>query len=248
MSELKILIVDDAKFFQEVAKGFLKQSAATIFTAGNGREALNVARKTLPHLIFMDLHMPEMDGAACCAALKADPVLKSIPVIMVITPSGDRDKEICQSAGCNALLTKPVGRKAFLNSGRAYLSSIERRERRILCRATVLCRWNNAPFYGTIEDISETGMFVGSRHNFKLDEIITMSFLIPGERDNVIETTARVVWINRKICRETRRLSAGFGVEFLDMADEARERIRVYIAHGILRHHPPDEELLEITN
>jgi len=247
MSELKILIVDDTRFFQDVAKGFLKQSAATVFTAGNGREALKVARKTRPHLIYMDLHMPEMDGAACCTALKADPALQSIPVIMVITPSGDRDMDICRTAGCNEVLTKPVNRKTFLNSGRAYLSAIERRERRILCRSTVLCRGDAAPFYGTIEDISETGMFVGSRHNLRTDEMITMSFLIPGKSDTVIETKARVIWNNGKMCRKTQRLSAGFGVEFMEMTEEARESIRTFIAHGILRHHRPDDELLEKT-
>jgi CheY-like chemotaxis protein len=247
MSELKILIVDDTKFFQAVAKGFLKQSAATVFTAGNGREALKIARQTRPHLIFMDLHMPEMDGATCCTALKADPDLQSIPVIMVITPSGDRDKVICRAAGCNEILTKPINRKTFLNSGRAYLSAIERRDRRILCRSTVLCRSNDAPFYGTIEDISETGMFVGSRHNLKKDELITMSFLVPGKSETMIETKARVVWINGRMCRKTQRLSAGFGVEFVGMTEEARESIRTFIDHGILRHHPADDELLEKT-
>jgi len=211
----------------------------------NGREALKVARKTLPHLIFMDLHMPEMDGAACCAALKADPLLKSIPVVMVVTPTGEQDMALCKAAGCDDLLTKPVDRKAFLNAGRAYLSAIERRERRILCRATVMCRRDDETFYGTIEDISETGMFVGSRHGVQLNDRLTMSFLIPGMGDKVIEATAQVVWVNGKMGRMSPRLASGFGVAFQELADEARERIQPFIAHNVLRRHLPDDELLE---
>jgi CheY-like chemotaxis protein len=245
MSELRVLVVDDTNFFQEMAKWYLRQSAVTVFTAGNGREALTVARKTLPHLIFLDLHLQEMDGAACCAALKADPLLRTIPVVMVVTPTGEGDREGCGAAGCDDLLVKPVERKAFLNACRTHLSAVERRERRIPCRATVMCRSLDATFYGTIEDISETGMFVGSRHGVRLNDRITLSFLIPGRGETVIDTTARVVWVNGKRGRISPKLAPGFGVEFLEISDEAREIIGNFITHGILRHQIPDDELLE---
>ncbi len=244
MSPLKILLVDDAKFFLEVAKGFLKRSSATIFTAENGREALQVARKVRPHLIFLDLHMPEMDGASCCAALKSDPVLGSIPVIMVVTPSGDLNLDVCREAGCDLLLTKPVDRTAFLDACRTFLSTIERRERRVLCRATVACRLpGTTTFYGTIEDISESGMFIGSGHSVAKGETIGMSFLLPGTGCDVIEATGRVVWTNSGTHREFRRLPAGFGIEFVDMTAALQDHVRSFIEHCELRHQPPMTEL-----
>jgi CheY-like chemotaxis protein/Tfp pilus assembly protein PilZ len=245
MSELRVLVVDDTNFFQEMARGFLRQSAAAVFTARNGAEALKAARKIRPHLVYMDLYMPEMDGAACCAALKADPHLKETPVIMIYSHHREEDADICREAGCDALLPKPVDRKSFLNAGRAFMKEIERRERRILCRATVMCRADDATFYGTIEDISETGMFVGSTYTLKMGERVLMSFLIPGKGETVIEATAQVVWVNGKKSRTSQRLAPGFGVEFLEMADEARESIGIFVAHNILRHHIPDDELLE---
>ena len=247
MSELRVLVVDDTNFFQELAKGYLRQTAATVFTAADGREALKVARKTLPHLIFLDLHMPAMDGAACCAALKADPLLGTIPVVMVITPSGERDAEMCREAGCNDLLIKPVSRKAFLEACRTYLADVERRERRILCRATVMCRSGDVTFYGTIEDISETGMFIGSSHAVKMGDRITLSFLLPGMGEKVIQSPSEVIWVNGRRSRTSRRLVPGFGVAFPEMAEDGREAVRTFIAHDILRHYPTDLELFDRT-
>ena len=126
MAKPRILLVDDSEFFLEVEKGFLKQSDVTIFTAENGRSALELAGKVRPDLIYMGLNMPGLAGDACCSILKADPVLGSIPVIMVIAAGSDRDLEACRKAGCDALLTRPVDRKLLGISpfGASHLSSL----------------------------------------------------------------------------------------------------------------------------
>lgn len=79
----KILLVDDVNMFLELQKTFLKLSSVHLFTAQDGVEALQVMRKERPSLVFMDLHMPRMDGAECCARMKADAESKAIPVVMI---------------------------------------------------------------------------------------------------------------------------------------------------------------------
>ena len=73
MATPKILLVDDTKLFLRLEQEYLRQSSVTVFTASNGREALETARKIMPDLIYMDLNMPEMNGIECCSAIKADP-------------------------------------------------------------------------------------------------------------------------------------------------------------------------------
>jgi len=102
----KILLVDDTKLFLKLEQEYLKQSAAQIFTAGNGQEALELARSNRPDLIYLDLNMPVMDGVGCCAALKADPDLRDIPVILVTTAGMDDSVARCKEAGASGYLLK----------------------------------------------------------------------------------------------------------------------------------------------
>src|ERR1035441_3908591 len=112
MKTPKILLVDDTKLFLKLEQEYLKHLAVTVLTAGNGIEALEIARSQLPDIIFLVLNMPEMDGIDCCAAIKTDPDLRSIPVIMVTTHGMEESIERCRNAGCDGFLTKPLDRRA----------------------------------------------------------------------------------------------------------------------------------------
>ena len=69
----KVLLVDDVTMFLELQKVFLKLSSVHVLTACNGIEAIEMARRERPALIFMDLHLPGMNGDECCAAIKLAP-------------------------------------------------------------------------------------------------------------------------------------------------------------------------------
>jgi CheY-like chemotaxis protein len=110
----KILLVDDVAMFLELQKMFLRLSAVRIMTARDGAEALRIAREERPSLIFMDLHMPNMDGAECCSRIKADPALSSIPVVMITSQGREDEKDVCLKAGCDGFMTKPIDRIPYL--------------------------------------------------------------------------------------------------------------------------------------
>src|SRR2546421_3300655 len=86
----KVLTVDDSKTVRIIVRKAFKSFDCEIIEAGNGVEGLAVAGKETPDLILLDVTMPVMDGVETLTKLKADPALKSIPVMM-LTAEGGRD-------------------------------------------------------------------------------------------------------------------------------------------------------------
>lgn len=225
----KILLVDDVDFFLEMEKDFLRNTPATILTAQNGKEALEIAASQRPNVIFMDVAMPVMDGIACCRALKADPELKSIPVVMVFAPSREGDLEAVTAAGSDGILIKPVIRNDFLDMGRRFLFQIERREKRVPCQILATLRPQGKEFHCVSEDLSEGGMYIKSREPMTMGEVVRISMVLPGGNATVLECTARVSWINQGFPRPSLDLPQGFGLQFVQPSLALLAPIRTFL-------------------
>jgi CheY-like chemotaxis protein len=210
----KILLVDDVDFFLEIEKDFLRQTPAEILLARNGQTALELTAEHRPNLIFMDVHMPVMDGLTCCRRIKADPQLTGIPVVMVFAPSADVNDAACRAAGCDEVLRKPVDRNAFLELGRRFLFDIDRREKRVSCQIPVEFRIGGRCCQGTGRDVSLHGMYIGFREEVQPNERVQVTFSLPEEGAERIELNGRVAWLNRGFPRSNLGLPQGFGVEF----------------------------------
>ena len=187
MSTPKVLLVDDVNMFLELEKSFLKLSPVRVYTARDGAEALEVIKSERPDLIFMDLNMPNMNGAQCCAVLKGDPDLKSIPVVIITTAGKQEDKDLCTQAGCNAFLTKPVERKSFLEMARKYLMIIERREARVSCKIPVMIKFRGETITGEGFDISERGIYIGIDNDIGKGSAVEVKFTLPDDAGIEIE-------------------------------------------------------------
>jgi CheY-like chemotaxis protein len=85
----KILTVDDSLTVRLVLAKAFQSYDCELLEACNGEECLAIAAREKPELILLDLSMPVMDGIAALTALRADPILKSTPVIM-LTAESDR--------------------------------------------------------------------------------------------------------------------------------------------------------------
>lgn len=229
MSLPKILLVDDVDFFLEMEKDFLRHTPATIYTARNGKEALEMAHRQRPDVIFMDVTMPVMDGVTCCRTLKADPALRAIPVIMVFAPSRETSPESVLASGSDGILTKPVDRKAFLDMGRRFLFDIERREVRVPCQMLVTLQRQGENIHCTSEDLSEHGMYVKSREPLSVGEVVRATMVLPGGAATVLECRARVAWLNQGFPRLKLHLPQGFGVEFLHPGQTTLAIIRAFL-------------------
>jgi sigma-B regulation protein RsbU (phosphoserine phosphatase) len=103
----RILLVDDAPVNLKVLTSFLGHDGHRLFTASNGPEALDLARRESPDLILLDIMMPGKDGFAVCSELKADAVTAEIPVVFLTALSETGDKVKGLSLGAVDYITKP---------------------------------------------------------------------------------------------------------------------------------------------
>lgn len=228
----KILLVDDVDFFIELEKDFLKRTPADIITAKNGLQALEVARSQRPSLIYMDVNMPGMDGLTCCRAIKSDPELRHIPVIMVFGTSKDIDNAACVAAGSDGVLNKPVDRSAFLDMGHKFLFTIERREKRIPCTMGVNFKIDGLDYQALALDISCGGMYLQYRNGVPPEARVALSFFLPTISDQLLEVRGRVTWINQGFPRQDLSIPQGFGVQFVQVGPNALSLIKRYVENS----------------
>ena len=105
----KILIVDDQVEVRELIEVTLRIGDFQILQAGNGLEALSIARKDMPDLILLDVMMPEggLDGFEVCEILKNDPRTSAITIIMLTAKNQVADKERGIEVGADDYFIKP---------------------------------------------------------------------------------------------------------------------------------------------
>ena len=102
-----ILVVDDDRTVREVIKRFLERAGYAVVTASDGHEGLRLARELGPAAITLDVLMPNLDGWTVLAAIKGDPELANIPVILMTIVD---EKNRGYSLGACDYLVKPVNR------------------------------------------------------------------------------------------------------------------------------------------
>jgi two-component system cell cycle response regulator len=102
-----ILIVEDSPTQTKFLRLILEENNYIVESAPNGARGLECIRQKKPDLIITDIVMPEMDGFTLCKALKTDPVLKSIPVMMLTSLTDPQDVIKGLQAGADNFLTKP---------------------------------------------------------------------------------------------------------------------------------------------
>ena len=103
----RILIVDDAMENIQILHHALQDDHDVLF-AMNGAKAIEIAQNQRPDLILLDAVMPEMDGYAVCAALRALPATRDIPIIFVTALKTPEDETRALDAGAADFISKPV--------------------------------------------------------------------------------------------------------------------------------------------
>lgn len=103
----KVLIVDDSPVDLANIKGILSDAGCLVITASNGREAIAKAFSEKPHVIFLDIVMPDMDGYEACRLLNEEPNTKAIPVIFVTSKGQKADLVWGQMQGAKGHVVKP---------------------------------------------------------------------------------------------------------------------------------------------
>jgi signal transduction histidine kinase/CheY-like chemotaxis protein len=104
----RLLLVDDNPANQQVIADFLRAKGFDVEQATSAEDGLVAARARRPLLVLMDVHMPMVDGLEATRQLRADPELRSLPVIALTSLAMKGDRERCLEAGMDDYLSKPV--------------------------------------------------------------------------------------------------------------------------------------------
>ena len=108
---VRVLVIDDEPSVRDLMTKQLNSQSIQAVTAADGEEGLRLAREQTPDLIFLDVLMPKMDGWAVLTALKADPKLAEVPVIMLTMMT---NQEMGYLLGASEYLQKPIDRNRLL--------------------------------------------------------------------------------------------------------------------------------------
>jgi two-component system cell cycle response regulator DivK len=116
-----ILVVEDQEDNRQILRDLLTSGGFDMIEADNGADAITAAETNRPDLILMDIQLPILDGYEATRRIKANPDLKSIPIIVVTSYalSGDEDK--ARRAGCDDYVAKPFSPRELLAKIKAYV-------------------------------------------------------------------------------------------------------------------------------
>jgi two-component system cell cycle response regulator DivK len=103
-----VLVVEDNPANLKLITLLLEHVGHLVLTAGDAETGLTIAASSRPDLILMDVQLPGMDGLAATALLKANPVLRDIPIIALTALAMKTDQERSEVAGCDAYIAKPL--------------------------------------------------------------------------------------------------------------------------------------------
>lgn len=120
-----ILVVDDEPRIVQIARDYLERAGFEVLSAGDGELALALARSERPNLIVLDLMLPGMDGLDVTRALRRDPLLPEIPIIMLTARVEESDKLVGLELGADDYLTKPFSPRELVARVRAVLRRTE---------------------------------------------------------------------------------------------------------------------------
>jgi len=110
----KILVVDDEPDAVDLVQFNLKGAGYEVVTAGDGAEALKMARKFAPDLVLLDVMLPEIDGLDVCKMLRRDPATAGVPIIMLTAKAAEIDRVLGLELGADDYVTKPFSPRELM--------------------------------------------------------------------------------------------------------------------------------------
>jgi len=123
--DIKILLVDDEPDILEIVGYNLKNEGYQVITAENGQEAIKFAKKYNPHLILLDIMMPEMDGIEACEKIRKINSLENV-IIAFLTARGEDYSQVAGfEAGADDYITKPIKPKVLVSKIKSLLRRLK---------------------------------------------------------------------------------------------------------------------------
>jgi uncharacterized protein (TIGR02266 family) len=195
-----------------------------VLTADSGAQALEVARQRHPHLILIDLEMPQMDGAAACAAMRQEPALAATPIILMSATGSEENRRRCQEAGCTEFVVKPQKPEDLLGLVARVLAVKQREAKRITVVFNVAGTAAGKQVIGQAKDLSEGGLLLETTESLPPGTGLALEFFLP-ESHHFVKVKGEVRRSDRSP-EGTYRL----GVRFIGLDPTDQEQILDYLA------------------
>ncbi|MEK6666010.1 MAG: response regulator, partial [candidate division NC10 bacterium] len=194
----RILVADDNPANVDILQTRLAVHGYEIVTAGDGEEALAVAREKQPDLILLDVMMPRMDGLEVCRRLKADTALPFIPIILVTAKADSKDIVAGLEAGGDEYLTKPVDQAALVARVKSMLrikalhDTVQEQAGRLEAQAGQLAEWNKTLEQRVADQLAELER-VGRLKRFFSPQLAEL--IVAGGAEDPLKTHRREVTV-----------------------------------------------------
>jgi two-component system cell cycle response regulator DivK len=123
-----LLIVEDNEKHMILVRDILQFKGYETLEAATATAGLQLAREARPDLVLMDIQLPDFDGIAALARLRADPQTQNIPVVAVSASAMPDDEQRIVSSGFDAFLTKPINVKSFIETVERFIGKPQGKE------------------------------------------------------------------------------------------------------------------------
>jgi GAF domain-containing protein/CheY-like chemotaxis protein len=244
-----VLVIDDEAAVRDLMQRFLIKEGFRVVTAASGEEGLRWARELRPDAITLDVMMPGMDGWAVLSALKADPDIADIPVIMLTIVD---DRNLGYALGASDYLTKPIDRERLVTVLKQH-----RRDRPVLVVdddaevRQLLRRMLESEGFAVVE--AENGRVALERLGGGSPSLILLDLMMPEMDGFEFVTELRrhegwraipiVVITARDLSRDDRERLNGHVEKILQKGTYDRDRllaeVRELVASSVARGRPP---------
>jgi len=218
----RILLVDQSRgalLFQET---ILRRREALISTALAGSEGLQKAREEQPQLIMFGFDLFDMSAPEFCREIRSDERTRTISLLLVCERDNAQHEDLCLAAGANDVIYRPLQRHDLDAKINRLTTIPTRRDLRTLTRIEVSLEKNGRFLIGRSLNISATGMLLELDRVLPGDGKLRLHFYLPGE-PTALQIEAEV------LRSEFVGTMAKYGLHFVEVNDEERERIEKFV-------------------
>jgi CheY-like chemotaxis protein len=218
----RILIVDHSRgalLFQET---ILRRRDTVVMTALAGSEALTKARSEFPQLVIFGFDLFDMTAPEFCREVRGDEELRNLSLLLVCDRDASEHADLCLGAGANDVIYRPLQRRELDQKVERLTSIPVRRQLRTITKVELSVEKNGRFILGRSINISANGMLIEVDRVLPGDGQFRLHFFLPGD--------AKALQLDASVLRaEFSGAMAKYGIRFLNLSAEDRERIERFV-------------------
>jgi len=215
-----IIIAENLLPFFDSNNSIFRRGGIAFFTAQTSEEIVNLHGVKNADLIITAQTLPLMGALKLCAAIRSDDQLKKVSIIVTSDTSGESGAA-CLEAGANAFIPAPVDPVALFSKVSELLLVPQRKDMRVLLRASVKGLEGDMSFFAASKNISISGMMLEADRSLAMGDRLTCSFNIAHSE---IRVSCMIVRADRASSGRSR-----YGVEFLNLDTKSMIIIENYV-------------------